>query len=525
MYKVLIAEDEYRQRVGLKSLLNRLRPGYEIFEAEDGSEALEILKKQYVDIIITDIRMSTDGLYMMQKIREIGIDPKIIVVSGYAIFEYAQKAVGFGAFDYLLKPVTEQKLNAVFEKVEKTIAEERNTVYEKEVIKERLSRTLPVYSKSLLNDWVLGRLDISRLEDIASIFNKECRGMAIICRINPTAGLTQSIEYISSIKDITEKALKQFPCLISFEFGNKGDTLVFIISAAGASTESIAKDLLKSAADRIQSSCGVTVTFAIGEVCHNILKDIAKSFEQALRAMLYSFYPSAGPVLYLPDIPCRHECCIPAGDEELADAIIQQNRVKSLEALDNIFEQLLYGGYPEPQQAIQVLTYIVLNAVKPLKTFIDKDAFTNITNNISKSLLSCCNFNEARETIINIILPTIDKLEKLKNNKSQNTINKCLKYLEENFDKEISLESVAEAFYFNPSYFSSLFKSCTGVTFTQYLHKLRVLKAEQLLRNTNKKVYEIAKMSGYSSVKYFNSVFRKEYGATPEEYRHALAGK
>lgn len=98
----------------------------------------------------------------------------------------------------------------------------------------------------------------------------------------------------------------------------------------------------------------------------------------------------------------------------------------------------------------------------------------------------------------------------------------AMDYIDENYGSELSLEQVSAAAGLNKCYFCRLFKKACGVGFSEYLNFVRVSKAEKMLRNTDKTVLEIAFDSGFSSVSYFNSIFRKYKGCTPTACRNAV---
>ena len=98
-------------------------------------------------------------------------------------------------------------------------------------------------------------------------------------------------------------------------------------------------------------------------------------------------------------------------------------------------------------------------------------------------------------------------------------IRKALEYIKEYYDKEVTLNEVADIVNLNPSYFSSLFNNTLNITFSNYLMCLRIHHSKKLLRETELKIYEIAEMVGYRNSYYFNRVFKRIVGLTPMEYR------
>lgn len=119
MNSVFIVDDEMWIIIGLKKLIEKSGLPFQVIgEANNGVAALEEIEEKNPDVLFTDIRMpGYNGLKLMGKLNEKGLSPKVIFISGYADFEYAQSAIRLGAFDYLLKPIEQDKLNEVLERV------------------------------------------------------------------------------------------------------------------------------------------------------------------------------------------------------------------------------------------------------------------------------------------------------------------------------------------------------------------------------------------------------------------------
>ncbi|WP_078547651.1 response regulator transcription factor [Litchfieldia alkalitelluris] len=114
---ILIVDDEPRTRQGLKKALETWSKGnYEIISAESSSESLEIISKQKVHLLLTDISMpEMTGLEMLDTLKKQKQVPVVIVISAYSEFSYAQEAIRLGVHNYLLKPVNKLKLIEVVE--------------------------------------------------------------------------------------------------------------------------------------------------------------------------------------------------------------------------------------------------------------------------------------------------------------------------------------------------------------------------------------------------------------------------
>ncbi|RXZ80279.1 response regulator [Paenibacillaceae bacterium] len=120
MYKILLVEDEMVIRQGLRELIHQSTRHFEVTgEAANGSEALAYLKCEMPDLMITDIRMrEMDGLTMVAKARNMYPELLVVIVSGYGEFEYARRAIEYGVFSYLLKPIERHELVAAMQKIQ-----------------------------------------------------------------------------------------------------------------------------------------------------------------------------------------------------------------------------------------------------------------------------------------------------------------------------------------------------------------------------------------------------------------------
>jgi two-component system response regulator YesN len=112
MIQVIIVDDEYSIREGMKVLIDWEKAGAQIVgEAADGAEALELLKREPIQLAVTDIRMPVlGGLELVRTAREAGLSTQFIIISGYDDFKYAQCALEYDVFRYLLKPVDPNEL-------------------------------------------------------------------------------------------------------------------------------------------------------------------------------------------------------------------------------------------------------------------------------------------------------------------------------------------------------------------------------------------------------------------------------
>lgn len=110
-------------------------------------------------------------------------------------------------------------------------------------------------------------------------------------------------------------------------------------------------------------------------------------------------------------------------------------------------------------------------------------------------------------------------------NEEKNNMEKIEEYLRVHYQQDINLQDIADRFFLNKEYISRKFKQVFSETITDYLTKIRMEKARELLENPKYKIYEIAYHVGYQNEKYFSKVFKKLIGLTPNEYRNSIQSK
>lgn len=128
MYRVLLVEDDPDMLFIYSKMKVWISCGFQIAaEASNGKCALEILKNQTFDLIFTDIRMPfVDGIQLLREIKNRGINTNVVFASSYDEFEYARQGLILGAFDYILKPVKENQLKDVLNRLKLRLLESYN---------------------------------------------------------------------------------------------------------------------------------------------------------------------------------------------------------------------------------------------------------------------------------------------------------------------------------------------------------------------------------------------------------------
>lgn len=160
MYKVLLVDDEPWVLRGIRGFFNTMEEEYSVIgEAENGRDALELAKRECPDIVISDIRMpDMDGLAFVEALRENNIRARVIMLSGYAEFEYARRALCLGVDNYLLKPLDRRELRDALERIKTGIEKEKQAKQEEESEYSEISAIMADIDSSYTEDFTLNDL-------------------------------------------------------------------------------------------------------------------------------------------------------------------------------------------------------------------------------------------------------------------------------------------------------------------------------------------------------------------------------
>ncbi|MEY8000170.1 response regulator [Clostridium sp. Mt-5] len=227
----------------------------------------------------------------------------------------------------------------------------------------------------------------------------------------------------------------------------------------------------------------------------DITKDCKNGYEAVLNSKIYK------PDIILMDIRMPKKSGLDAQRE-------------IIDFLPNV-KTIILTAYEKFDYAKEAIEYGVSNYIlKPVKPNDLKLAVTKVINSIEK--LDSSNANNNNKSKVSYE-NTADSCE--------NTIKAILKYIDNNFNNQINLTSVANFVHLNPQYLSRFFKQKTGVTFIQYITKLRLEKAKKLLINTDKSITQIALEIGYLDAAYFSKVFLRNENLSPHKFKVTNSNK
>ncbi|SHK00879.1 two-component system, response regulator YesN [Geosporobacter subterraneus DSM 17957] len=536
MIRVLVADDEARICKLIIKLIDWDKNDMQVIgTASNGIEALELIERENPDIIITDIRMpGYDGLEMIERAKKIKSDLEFIIISGYGEFEYAKKAIEFGVKDYLLKPINKDDLLKALLKVGEGVKKKKGQILLEKEYEQILKNDANKIREGLLNNLILFQPESFRDYTLSEINeNHHFRFHEGFFRVAALKIDSVGVDCFDTIKnrinetrDMIRAELQNVTYELDF-IHSKRD-LYIIMNYNEAQKRQIEKGLLKileAFKRRVSMVEKLEITIALGEEAQD-LSGITESFQSAKLLVEDRLLKGTGKII---EIDKKR-----TDQAEIEDMFYYFSKkfIKAVELLDidevkktvmhfkkDICSKNIRGA--ELKRMILEMENIFYLTMKSnnIKVESAQEDGQNLKNLIDNCSSIDCLFNGLLEHVASSL--TVLAGDKYHNNLKQ--IKQAKRYIEENYMKNITLEDLGAHIGFNPSYFSSLFKRETGISFVEYLSKIRIEKAKELLRESDLRIQDVCLMVGYSDAKYFTKSFIKHTGLKPNEYRKIFA--
>lgn len=501
MYKVMLVDDEKLIIEGLKNIIDWNEIGLEVVDmALNGKEALDKFTENKVDIIITDINMPRmTGLKLIKNIRDINLETKFIILTGYDEFSYAKEAIKYGVENYILKPINEEELKETLIHIVKDLEKKDKKIVE---ILDKNRKLLQYINGKLDREFIYSIENMLNLD----IYKSKYTVANIYIRLEYEGNLFSNISNI--IHDNTNTG---------YEILNSNEGQVVLINSWDDNIEN--KDIINYYEDiknKIIEKIGSDIFISIGEPVDNI-KEIDVSYTIAKELKKYSLTEEKNKCIYLDSIKNKVEKNINFKEEidNINKLIIKKNISIIEEYIENILdnEELTPKNIYDFCIKILILLDEISNDLKVNKKY-ERD-------NLSSTIVDLCNEN-TRENIKSFIFREVEELvERMNSNdiKYSPVIQQIINIIDERYYEDLSLKTLACQYNINSSYLGQIFSKELGMSFSEYLNKTKNSKAKELILNTNMKINDISKAVGYIDASYFYRKFKKYYGVSPSTLR------
>ncbi|WP_256759586.1 response regulator [Cohnella sp. WQ 127256] len=515
MYKYIVVDDEVLIRRGMLKKIRSADFGDQLLfagEADNGEDGLELIRSVNPDIIITDMRMpEMDGKLLLQTLQQDYPDKKVIVVSGYSDYEYMKEAISAKVVGYLLKPFSRDEIRETLTKAIALLDAERSALQQmadQEHEKQEISYDVDIQS---LSNLILG---LHHKEKVPVLRSSKLQAVA---EANQYALMTI---YSGGMHTPPSPSAKDHYVYIPHV---QNDDMAFALFYLSGDRKDIA-EYASTTAERFAEIVPGNPKFGVSGM-KTSLNQLFEAYEETVEALNGRQIGEGSSALSV----FNGTKALTATQtwertDELLFFVESGNAVKASEWTGKLFDY--FYGIPELTLGeVKSTCRLLMQEVRSLlHRYFHIDGSTSPSTSFESALSGIFDIDGIKDHLMKV-LPSIAAMMNEQNvYSSEQVVDNIKSYINNNFNKVLTLEKISSLFFINPSYCSYLFKDKTGVNFIDYVNQIRIDNAKALLENSDDKVYKIAKTLGYENSKYFFRVFKKLTGCTPEEYRLA-AGK
>lgn len=532
MYRIMLADDEGIVLDSLKMIIEKnFSDQCQIETAKTGRDVIELAERFRPDIAFMDIQMpGINGIEAIREIQKNNPSVEFIVLSAYDKFDYAKEAINLGVLEYVNKPFSTRVITEVLGKALKTIDSKRKKRSDDLRIREKMETVTPIIENGFIYAIMFQEQFVEDVDNykqllgmdadygcmLALVVGDDQRGKHMTNAVG--AGVRTQLNYTK----VRELVKETWDCVVGSVISNKIPVFLPMKNMKMEYEERIGMiDVCRELTRRLKRMTDISFRVGIGSI--RKLNESMESYEEALKALANS----TGSVAHVDDLPiqCRYDEEYPVElEKELFDSLKSGKREACERAAGKYFDWML-ENYDEKNMSVRLKTLEFV-------LFAEHEAYLNggMTYHFSERehylslIMNAKSNSELRPWFVEKFGENCSNMTTKKEEHENQLVVRAQNYIQENYQKDLSLDEVSRQMDLSPYYFSKLFKEETGSNFVEYVTNLRIKKAKELLARDGLSMKEICASVGYSDPNYFSRIFKKNTGVTPTEYRESERG-
>lgn len=509
-YKILIVDDESIERDAIKFILERNSElDFEFFEAVNGQEAISSAVLNSPDIILMDIQMpGLNGIEATKAIKKILEDCKVIFLTAYDQFQYAQEAVKLSVFDFILKPASNEIFMEVINKTIQAIKIEKEQSLVKKQMESRLEQVTKYLENEFLTSLINGDIEEGQGKEYLEFNGMDFHwGMGIVISTKADTEVVPSMLRLQMLrKRFLEKLEVSLNRMVKYKYAIIIKEYIYLLILGDSQSELLQlQNKIREAINEVSLSFAtqyqVYADFGIGDAC-NKLDCLWKSFWSA-KGNCNKRYPMKNAI-----------------SEQNLKALIKslndQDEENFIRYIELIFEDI--SRCSETIEHLRIKLYEQLILIREgVSDFIFNENILNF--DFFNQVMKINTEHEAKSLLRNVCHQYMEIISNQKADKSSIILDKLIVYINMHYAENLTLEQLSTICYLSPSYISKVFKKHLNTNFVDYVSSVRIKVAKRLMKNLDLSMKEISSEIGYITPNYFTRVFKKYEGMTPSEYR------
>lgn len=534
--KALIVDDEKPVRKSIRLIVDWEAYGIcQVDEATNGLEAMQIIQEEQPQIVLMDIHMPLkNGLDLMEWLHTNVPDTKFIVISGHNDFEFMRNTIWYSGIDYILKPIDEKMVNIAVQKAVaawKEEQQERTTLLSKDV---SVNEYRPVYSEKLLTSLIEDPRSqtqaLRRLRDLGVLPEQITTFRPALLQMDDSdqalsAKFGQEKELlIFTLLNICNELLRERGAGIAFKNWGTQHIIVLLLWRQPEAYTTLIQEINQAFAQILQRN----MHFGVGPIIHDYA-ELPAAYEAGMRALRSRNLLLLGQHIHVAPVSS-----VAVNDEEQEPVrfgeVEERWKIALLSGQPDIIEEAVSKWMIRLQQNGQITPRHLEQWNRDIERFQTRVAYDTV-GSAAGELLAALPIEEApnpdkdifsladwkaywQQSLLRLSTSLLST-----QTSGQNLMNDVVAYMQQNYNQDLSLYDIAKRFFVSREYISRKFKQTYGTNMSDYLTKIRIDHAKQLLRNPQMKLAAIAEMIGFKNEKYFSQVFKKQEGISPGEFR------
>lgn len=500
MKRVMLVEDEELILQGIRYINDWESMDMQVIHmAHNGIEALEMLKNEPVDIIVTDIEMpEMNGIELISEVRKHDKRVRFLILSGQDDFNYARDALKLDVEDYILKPINENQLASAL----------RNTAQHLDDIDSKNSENGRENITWL--KFLSGKMDEQEIDK----FCKELSSFGELF-IYP-AILRIELESLQNPDDINVilKEIRQIGMPIR-TITLTTDVILLLVHTQIDEQANLVEKALSDFQTEIESTLGILSFISVGEPV-KAYRQLPESYQVAYKLQKYRVLNGYGNCISTESIKNRQSKAVAVDQSKLSKIILSKSQDDAICYLEDIFM-----SYIESEANIDVLYQIVIKIIMLLDEIKTEYQLKANGKGIAEMIENIYQAKDIFFLKTMLIMDISDIIAELHAEKSQYTpvVRQIMREVQENYKEDMNLKTLSYKYNMNTSYLGQIFQKEVGCTFNQYLSNTKIEKARELILYTNMKISDISKEVGYPDTSYFYRKFKQHCGVSPASLR------
>ena len=519
MFNILVTDDEQIVIDSLSFIINKnFADEAKVFTALSGTEAIEIVMKENIDIMFMDINMpGLSGLETVSVITKLKPHIVFVILSAFDRFQYAQEAINLGAYKYITKPVNRNVVIETIRGAMQFVEEKQGKLSADMELHKKLDMVSPMIENDFIYACIYNNDKSADLSSYLDYFNISENPWVFCCFEVPN--INSDNQYSTYLK-IHELLNEEHRCLVSSFIMNRIAVFFPIFSENPAYTE------IQEQIKKLYTTLSYNISAGIRAGVSSIFTDksqLQTSYAQALSALNKT--TSNGGIIFSDGMsyssgqenPEKKSNSIGEFKNQIITKLTSgdSNGVKSF--LELYTSELISQKPASDKIKNQFFDLIVTanNATRELNKNFTSDTFDNAFATLSTEN----DIKLIKEFAQKFLMECTQAVTNVKKAEENPIIKKVCSYVDENLSCDISLETAADFAGVSSFYLSKLFKEEKGETFINFISDKRLEKSRQLLEQTELSIKEITAEVGYNDQNYFSRIFKNKYGLSPKEYR------